>query len=103
MSHEAPTRTEYFDIPTYSPTTFPPPNGPPFSTASPTALLMARTFTTSVHRSKPDSPSLRTTVPLGVATVLNIQHGDSLVWIVEPEARRVTVTKRTAAPTAHGR
>jgi hypothetical protein len=64
---------------------------------------MARAFTTSVHRSKPDSPSLRTTVPLGVATVLNVQHGDSLVWIVEPEIRRVTVRKRTAASPASGR
>jgi hypothetical protein len=58
---------------------------------------MARTFTTSVHRSKPDSPSLRTTLPVGVATVLNVQHGDSLIWIVEPELRRVTVAKKTAS------
>jgi hypothetical protein len=58
---------------------------------------MGRTFTTSVHQSKPDSPSLRTTIPLGVATILNVQKGDSLVWVVEPEVRRVTVSKRTAA------
>lgn len=64
---------------------------------------MARTFTTSVHQSKPNSPSLRTTVPVGVATILNLQQGDSLVWTVEPEARRVTVAKRTAATAAFGR
>lgn len=60
-------------------------------------LRMARSFITSVHQSKPDSPSLRTTVPVGVATILNIQRGDSLVWTVEPELRRVTVAKRTAS------
>jgi hypothetical protein len=93
----------YFALTTDIPTFFPPPSGPPFSTAPPTDPLMARTFTTSVHRSKPDSPSLRTTVPVGVATILNVQHGDSLVWIVEPEARRVTVTKKTAATAPLGR
>lgn len=58
---------------------------------------MGRTFATKVHQSKPDSPSLRTTVPVGVATILNVQRGDVLLWVVEPELRRVTVTKRTAA------
>jgi len=43
---------------------------------------MARSFVTSVHQSKPNSPSLRTTVPVGVATILNVQRGDSLVWMV---------------------
>ena len=58
---------------------------------------MARSFVTKVHQSKPNSPSLRTTVPVGVATVLNVQRGDSLIWTVEPEIRRVTITKRTAS------
>ena len=61
---------------------------------------MSRAFTTSVHRSKHDSPSLRTTEPVDLATIHNPQHGDALVWVVEPEARRVTVVKKTAA-TAH--
>ena len=93
----------YFELPPDIPTLVPPPFGPSFSTVPPTTRFMTRTFTTSVHRSKPDSPSLRTTVPVGVATVLNIQHGDSVVWIVEPEARRVTVAKRTAATAGVGR
>jgi hypothetical protein len=56
---------------------------------------MARSFVTKVHQSKEGSPSLRTTLPEAVATVLSVQRGDSLVWTVEPELRRVTVSKRT--------
>jgi len=56
---------------------------------------MAKAFVTKIHQSKEGSPSLRSTIPEAVATVLNVQRGDSLVWTVEPEIRRVTVTKRT--------
>jgi hypothetical protein len=70
---------------------------PLFFDSSSDRRRMARSFVTSVHQSKPDSPSLPTKVPLGVATILNVQKGDSLVWVVEPEARRVTVSKRTAS------
>jgi hypothetical protein len=89
--------SQYFGVSTEVPTTVPSSSTPPFSSGLPTSPLMARTFVTSVHQSKPDSPSLRTTVPVGVATVLNVQRGDALVWTVEPELRRVTVAKRTGA------
>jgi hypothetical protein len=55
---------------------------------------MARSFVTKVHQSKEGSPSLRSTIPEAVATILHVQRGDSIVWVVEPETRRVTVTKR---------
>jgi antitoxin component of MazEF toxin-antitoxin module len=58
---------------------------------------MPRAFVTKIHQSRESSPSLRTTIPEAVATVLNIQRGDSLVWTVEAEARRVTVAKRTVS------
>ena len=64
---------------------------------------MARVFVTKIHQSRESSPSLRTTIPESVATVLNVQRGDSLVWTVEPEARRVTVAQRTPSTPSFGR
>lgn len=56
---------------------------------------MARSFVTKVHQSREGSPSLRSAIPETVATILNVKRGDSIVWTVEPEIRRVTVSKRT--------
>ena len=58
---------------------------------------MSRSFVTKVHKSKEGSESLRTTLTESVATILGVQRGDSLMWTVEAELRRVTVTKRSAS------
>jgi hypothetical protein len=37
-------------------------------------------FITKVTPARPNSPSLRTTIPEGVAKMIELKSGDSLVW-----------------------
>jgi hypothetical protein len=37
-------------------------------------------FTTKVTLVRPDSPSLRTTIPEGIAKMIELNAGDSLKW-----------------------
>jgi hypothetical protein len=42
-------------------------------------IIMAE-FTTKVTLVRPDSPSLRTTIPEGIAKMIELNAGDSLKW-----------------------
>lgn len=55
---------------------------------------MPGTFESAIQLSREGSKSLRTTIPEGVASVLEAADGGTLVWSVDLKAGRVTVETR---------
>lgn len=54
---------------------------------------MPKEFESKVFKASPSSGSLKTTVPLAVATVLGLEAGDTLEWTVDVEARKALVSR----------
>lgn len=52
---------------------------------------MAR-FTSTVSRARSGTASLRTTVPIAIAKMLDLQNGDALNWDVEVKMDKVLIT-----------
>jgi hypothetical protein len=49
-------------------------------------------FKTKVTIARPNSPSLRTTIPEGVAKLIDLGAGDELVWKVDIKENQVEIT-----------
>jgi hypothetical protein len=49
-------------------------------------------FKTKVTIARPNSPSLRTTIPEGVAKLIDLGAGDELVWKVDIKENQVKIT-----------
>lgn len=49
-------------------------------------------FKTKVTIARPNSPSLRTTIPEGVAKLIDLGAGDELVWKVHIKENQVEIT-----------
>ena len=49
-------------------------------------------FKTKVTIARPNSPSLRTTIPEGVAKLIDLGIGDELVWKVYIKENQVKIT-----------
>jgi bifunctional DNA-binding transcriptional regulator/antitoxin component of YhaV-PrlF toxin-antitoxin module len=49
-------------------------------------------FKTKVTIARPNSPSLRTTIPEGVAKLIDLGAGDELVWKVDIKENQVVIT-----------
>lgn len=50
---------------------------------------------TKVHLNTPSSPSLRATIPMGIAEFLDLKPGDSIDWTFENiDGRRVVVVRK---------
>ena len=54
---------------------------------------MKRVFKSKVFRVMPSSEAVRTSIPEAVATVLGVEHGSTLLWTVDSESGKVTVSK----------
>ncbi|MGH9983416.1 MAG: hypothetical protein ACRD8W_05600 [Nitrososphaeraceae archaeon] len=48
-------------------------------------------FTSKITISRPNSPSLRTTIPEGVAKLIELKAGDELLWKVNIKSSKVEV------------
>ena len=55
--------------------------------------LMKRVFKSKVFRVSPNSEAVRTSVPEAVATILGVEHGSTLLWTVDSDSGKVTVSK----------
>jgi len=42
-----------------------------------------------VFQVRPSSPSLRGTVPWGIAVALKLQHGDTLKWVLQAKEGKI--------------
>jgi bifunctional DNA-binding transcriptional regulator/antitoxin component of YhaV-PrlF toxin-antitoxin module len=49
-------------------------------------------FKTKVTIARPNSPSLRTTIPEGVVKLIDLGPGDELVWKVDIKENQVKIT-----------
>jgi hypothetical protein len=56
------------------------------------AYVIVGEFKTKATIARPNSPSLRTTIPEGVAKLIDLGAGDELVWKVEIKENRVEVS-----------
>jgi hypothetical protein len=48
-------------------------------------------FITKVSSARPNSPSLRTTIPEGIAKMIELNAGDSLVWKITIKTNNVEI------------
>lgn len=48
-------------------------------------------FISKVTYSRPNSPSLRTTIPEGIAKMIELNAGDSLVWKITLKSNNVEI------------
>lgn len=49
-------------------------------------------FSSTVTTARPRSTSLRTTIPEGIAKLIDLKPGDELKWIITLKAKGVDVT-----------
>jgi bifunctional DNA-binding transcriptional regulator/antitoxin component of YhaV-PrlF toxin-antitoxin module len=49
-------------------------------------------FRTKATTARPNSPSLRTTIPEGVAKLIDLEAGDELLWKIEIKENRVEIS-----------
>lgn len=54
--------------------------------------MMMATFKSKVSKARPETISLRTTIPSPVAEMMGLKDGDTLLWNVEPKGDKVVVT-----------
>jgi hypothetical protein len=57
---------------------------------------MPKSFESKAFKASPSSGSLKTTVPISVATVLGLEPGSSILWEVDVESRSARVVKGEA-------